>query len=128
MAGDRLDVSTAIFTDAIYAEKLFSLDLRLRYHRHENVLRVARVFTAICKCTERLRDLYGGLGLGPMVSRVMYPNPTADPPDSTIPQLEFFSKLDHASGTPLAEVNEANRRHGIYLARMPGVHVHRKLQ
>lgn len=68
------------------------------------------------------RDLYGGLGLRPMVPRVMYQNPTVDPPDSTIPRLGFFSKLDRASGIPLTEVNEANRHHGMHLARMPGFH------
>ena len=54
-----------------------------------------------------------------MLPGVMYPSPTADPPESTIPQLAFFSKVDRADGTPLAEVDEDNECHGIYLARMP---------
>jgi len=122
MAGNRLEVSTAIFTDAVYTDKLLSLDLRLGPHGPDNVLRVARVFAAIDKCAERLRELYGGLERLPkMLPRVMYPSPTADPPESTILQLEFFCKLDRVDGTPLPEVNEDNARHGIYLARMPSV-------
>ena len=122
MAGNRLEVSTAAFTDAVYADKLLSLDLRLGPHGHDNVLCVARVFMAMNKCMERLCELYRGIGeLPKVVPRVMYPSPTADPPESTIPQLEFFSKLDRADGTPLTEVDEVNKRHGIYLAGMPGV-------
>jgi len=122
MAGNRLEVSTAVFTDAVYADKLLSLDLRLGPHGPDNVLRVTRVFMAIDKCAERLRELYSGLERLPkMLPGVMYPSPTADPPESTIPQLEFFSKLDRVDGTPLPEVDEDNARHGIYLARMPTV-------
>jgi len=122
MAGNRFEVSTAVFTDAVYADKLLSLDLRLGPHGPDNVLRVARVCVAIKKCMKRLREMYSGLERLPkMLFGVMYPSPTADPPESTIPQLKFFCKLDRVDGTPLSEVNEDNARHGIYLARMPSV-------
>jgi len=122
MTGNRLEVSAAVFTDAVYADKLLSLDLHLGPHGPDNVIRVARVFMAINKCTERLRELYSGLEKLPkMLPGVMYPSPTADPPESTIPHLEFFSKLHRVDGTPLPEVNEDNTRHGIYLARMPNL-------
>ena len=122
MAGNRLEVSTAVFTDAVYADKLLSLDLCLGPHGPDNVLRVARLFTAIDECSERLRELYSGLERLPrMLFGVMYPSPTADPPGSAIPQLEFFCKLDRVDGTPLSEVDEDNARHGIYLARMPSI-------
>jgi len=58
-----------------------------------------------------------------MVSRIIDPDPVPGPPQFaavTVPRLEFL-KLNRVNGTPLAEVDEANRRHGIYLARMPGV-------
>lgn len=124
MTGNRLEISTVVFTDAVYADKLLSLDLRLGPHGPDNVLRVARICMAINKCTERLRRLYGVLeGLPKKVLSVRYPSPTADPPESTaerIPRLEFFCKLDRVNGTPLVEVDEDNERHGTYLARMPG--------
>jgi len=123
IAGNRLEVSTAVFTDAVYADKLLSLELRLGPHGPDNVLRVARIFTAIKKCANQLSTLYGKLEALPnVVPGVMYPSPTADPPESTaemIPQLEFLSKLDRMNGDSLVTVDEDNKRHGIYLAEMP---------
>jgi len=123
MSGNHLEIATAIFTDAVYADKLLSLDLRLGFHGPDNVLHVARMFMAINKCTERLRKLYRDLkGLSGTLPGVLYPNPTADPPESTaktIPGLEFFCKLDRVTGVPISGVVEAgNKRHAIYLARM----------
>ena len=122
MAGNRFEVSTAVFTDAVYADKLLSLDFCLGPHGPDNVLRVARVCMAIKKCMKRLREMYSGLERLPkMLFGVMYPSPTADPPESKIPQLKFFCKLDRVDGTPLSEVDEDNARHGIYLARIQSV-------
>ena len=44
--GDRLVVSTAIFTDSVYANELFSMNLRVGTHVADDVLRVARVHGA----------------------------------------------------------------------------------
>ncbi|KAF9793479.1 hypothetical protein BJ322DRAFT_132244 [Thelephora terrestris] len=119
MAGNNLVVSTAIYTDAVYADKLLSIDLHLGSHGADNVLRVARVFAAIEECTVRLRAQYRLLdNLQNVQPGVMYPSPTADPPEAEIPRLEFICKLDRQSGARLATVDEANERHAIYLARM----------
>ncbi|KAF9782056.1 hypothetical protein BJ322DRAFT_1212559 [Thelephora terrestris] len=117
MAGNCLVVSTAIYTDAVYADKLLTIDLHLGLCGPANVLRVARVFTAISECTDELSRYYRRLQPEAHPS-VMYPSPTADPPEnqSQIPRLEFFAKVDHASGTQLAIFDEANKRHAIYLA------------
>lgn len=120
MAGNCPMVSTAIYTDAIYADKVFSIDLRLGIHGPENVLLVARVFMAIRRCADPLRLHYQGLQtLSGTRPSVMYPNPIADPPENQaeIPQLEFFAKVDRAKGTQLAIVNEDNKRHAVYLAK-----------
>jgi len=118
-------VSTAIFTDSIFADELVSIKLHFGPHASDNVLRVARVFMAINKCTERLRRLYRNLGAGgntTSLGKVLWPNPTVDPADSTegIPDLEFFSKVDRLRGTPINQttIDEENKRHAIYLARM----------
>ncbi|KAF9784366.1 hypothetical protein BJ322DRAFT_844770 [Thelephora terrestris] len=119
MAGNNLVVSTAIYTDAVYADKLLSIDLHLGSHGADNVLRIARVFAAIEECTDRLRTQYSLLDtLHNVQPGVMYPSPTADPPEAEIPRLEFICKLNRESGTRLAIVDEANERHAIYLARM----------
>ena len=118
-------MSTAIYTDSIYADKLLSMDLRFGPHASDNVLCVARVFMAIKECTERLRRLYGNLisaTNSTPPARVLWPNPTSHPPGSTevVPVLEFFSKADRSVGTPLSQVviDEENKRHAMYLARM----------
>ena len=122
MAGNCLTVSTAVFTNAMYADKLTSLDLRYGFHADENALHVARTFTAINKCLGELRRLYRGLKhSAERLARVIFPCPTVIPPDGTVPQLEFFAKLDRATGMELEAgvMDEANERHAIYLARMP---------
>ena len=52
ITGNRLVISTAVFTDAIYADELFLVALRLGPHRSNNVLHVARVFMAINESME----------------------------------------------------------------------------
>ena len=118
MAGNYLVVSTAVYTDAVYADKLLSIDLHLGSHGPANVLRLARVFMAIRNCTDTLSGYYRRLKPGPQPS-VMYPSPTADPPEdqTKIPQLEYIAKMDRASGIPLSIVDEDNECHGIYLAK-----------
>ena len=80
---------------------------------------------AIKRCTERLRSLYRNLGTSTRstpAAKVLWPNPTSDPPGSTdgIPELEFFSKTDRLTGNPINRtvIDEENKRHARYLARM----------
>ena len=101
MAGNRLEVSTAVFTDAVYADRLLLLDLRLGPHGPDNVLRVARMFVAINKCTERLRELYSGLERLPKIlPGVMYPSPTADPPGFCDPTARVFLQVGSCGWYP----------------------------
>ena len=122
IAGNRLTVSTAIFTNEIYVDELLSMTLRIGSHGSQSVMRIARVFMAIERSMRLLRDLYSSLPPDsdkPQLPQTiaLWPNPTADPP-GFIPELEFFAKVDRASGTPLLRINEENERHGMYLARM----------
>jgi len=80
---------------------------------------------AISKCTERLRRLYRDLGTSTPstpLTKVLWPNPPFNPPGSTegVPELEFFSKVDRSTGMPINQtiLNEENKRHAMYLARM----------
>jgi hypothetical protein len=125
IAGNRLIVSAAIFTDSIYADELFQMKLSFGFHGSDNVLRVARVFVAINRCTDRLRVLYTNLRTSTQPtppSKFLWPNPTPDPPapvDAT-QGLEFFFKVDRLLGTPINRtiIDEENKRHAMYLARM----------
>jgi len=80
---------------------------------------------AIKRCAERLRSLYRNLGTSTrstLAAKVLWPNPTSDPPGSTegIPELEFFSKVDRFTGNPIGRtvIDEENKCHAMYLARM----------
>lgn len=80
---------------------------------------------AINKCTERLRRLYRNLNTSIDTSpsaEIMWPDPTTDPSESAegAQELEFFAKVDRLLGTPINQtlIDEANKRHAIYLARM----------
>ena len=124
IAGNRLIVSTAVFTNAIYADELFSTTLHLGPHGPDNVLRTARVFMAINDSTSRLRRLYDKLVSTPLplqeLAKPLWPNPTPDPPESAErpPKLEFFCKVNRADGAKLTTIDEENERHAMYLARM----------
>jgi len=124
IAGNRLVVSTAVFTNAVYADELLSITLRLGHHGSDNVLRVARVFMAIRDCMERLRQLYRRLervpDQPPSRTEALWPSPTADPPESTnpLPKLEYIAKVNCADGTALPVIDKANERHAMYLAQM----------
>ena len=125
LAGNRLELSTAIFTDAVYADRLLSIDLILGTHAQDNVLRVARIFTAISKCMAGLRTHYNDLAATSVrVPGVDFPSPTADPfaagLPKKMPKLRFLSKLDRVHGTRLLTVDADNERHATYLAEWPG--------
>ena len=83
------------------------------------------MLVAVNKCTERFRELYKNLGTAVQLvpeAKVLWPNPTFDPSGSTegIPDLKFFSKADRSTGAPIDQttLNEENKRHAMYLARM----------
>ncbi|KAF9787419.1 hypothetical protein BJ322DRAFT_1055076 [Thelephora terrestris] len=128
IAGDRLVVATAIFTDSIYANELFTMSLRLSTHVADDVSRVARLFMAVKQCIKQLRGLYQHLtrsaeSVPP--ARVLWPNPTADPsvPNGTEKMkelhLEFFSKLDrHGNPINQGDLNDEDKQHLMYLATM----------
>lgn len=127
IAGDRLVVSAAIFTNKIYTEELLSVTLRPGSNVSANVQHVAQVFLAIDNSMVELRGLYARLpaflALPPPrpAMTALWPNPTADPlePTKHLPELEYFAKVNCADGTPLLHIDTANESHAMYLARMP---------
>ena len=122
LSGNRLIISTAIFTDATYADKLLPITLCTGFHAPDKVLHIASVFVAINKCTERLRMLYKRLpeiahSIPP--ARVLWPNPIVDPSRSTglDHSLEIFPKVDHVLGTPFQTIDEVNKPRTMHLRR-----------
>ena len=123
LAGNRLVISVAIFTDSVYVDELLSITLRAGFHASDRVLHVARVFMAINMCTQRLRKLYRVLlttSRSVPSAKVLWPNPTVHPsqPVGLDLSLQFISKVDRLFGTKLQVVDGANKQHAIYLAKM----------
>ena len=123
--GNRLVVSTAIYTDSIYANELLSINLSFGSHASNNVLRVARVFMAMNRCTERLRALYSileqALPRPPRRRSCGRILPRIPPcPPIGLKNSSSFLKADRSQGTPInrAVIDEDNKRHATYLARM----------
>jgi len=108
MAGNCLTISTAVLTDAVYADELLSVKLFLGPHGPDNINHVARVFMAINESKDLLSALYRRLldihrtpSAPKPTAKALWPNPTANPPDSTIqfPILNFLCKANRADGT-----------------------------
>jgi len=121
IAGNRLIISTAVLTDAIYADELLSVVFHLGPHGSDNVLHVVRVSMAVNKSMGLLRELYRDMLSAPTtIAKAPWPSPTPDPPGSAVPlpSLEYFCKVDCADGTELYIIDEDNERHAMYLARM----------
>ena len=124
IAGNVLILSTAIFTNEMYADELLSIKLHFGPHGSDKVFHVARAFMAIQESMKQLRELYRNLQDAPRspppLTVAMWPRPTGNPPESTeqLPKLEFYAKVERASGKPLPCIDEENENHAMYLARM----------
>ena len=123
ITGNRLFISTAVFTDARYADELFLVALRLGPHRSDNVLHVARAFMAINESMGLLRELSRDMRNLPdptTTVRAPWLSPTPDLPGSAVPfpSLEYFCKVNRANGTELYIIDEDYEFHTMYLARI----------
>ena len=125
IAGNRLTVSSAVFADSIYADELVSVKLCFPPHPSKNVLRLARIFAAINRCAGELRKMYqnlAGNNVATPPSGVLWPNPTPDPPRPAgdIPELRFFSRLNHSRHKPIQQSNIDGeyKQHEMFLAKM----------
>ncbi|KAF9645848.1 hypothetical protein BDM02DRAFT_397705 [Thelephora ganbajun] len=122
IAGNRVVVSSAVFTNAIYADELVSIRLHLGPHGSDDVLHIARVFVAINKSMERLSGLYKNYEESALHHKPKSCGQTLQPirlslPEQ-LPKLEFFSKVNRADGAELPVIDESNEHHAIYLARI----------
>ena len=59
--GTRLEISTAIFTNGIYTDKLMSEDLCIDAWQSETVLRIGRIFKALSLVNAELREFYASI-------------------------------------------------------------------
>ncbi|KAL5524756.1 hypothetical protein ACEPAF_9902 [Sanghuangporus sanghuang] len=123
LAGSRLEISTAVFTDGIYSDKLLSEDFYIDAWQSETVLRVGRIFKALSLAIAELREYYEpfseGLEMEATIAHV-YPDPL--PCEGYhIPRLTYIGKLSHGGGLLDKNNKEAvrlERPYALYRARM----------
>ena len=121
--GSRLEISTAIFTDGVYADKLLSEDFYIDARQFEIVMRVGRIFKALVIAIAELREYYEtvALNLNPWSAiKHLYPDPLPLQ-GFDIPRLNYIGKLTHAGELLDAqdtEIVKEERPYALYRAKM----------
>ncbi|KAK7030943.1 hypothetical protein VNI00_013890 [Paramarasmius palmivorus] len=127
LAGSRLNVSTAIFTDAIYVEKLYSESLHGSSSDFDNrLLRLARALQAVKTAFDKLTVFYRSRVESPLDGTHLFPRPVqADRPHAEVSDslgLRFLHKLSLVGG----EIGDSqvdrhlNTSHAVYVALSNG--------
>ena len=96
MMGPRLEISTAVFTDGIYVDKLVSQELYLDAWQSETVLRLGRIFKALSISVAELQDYYVKLSRSSSSEPTnvhLFPNPLPTAEGVRIPKLNYLGKL-----------------------------------
>lgn len=123
--GNRLEVATAINTDGIYMDKVFSEEFYIDVWQSRTVDRLAHVFTALSVAIKALDKYYKELPAEPVWAR-LYPNPLPSEKVS-IPDLEYLGQLSHSgdlldTGTLFEEeyqkAVDAEQPYALYWAKM----------
>ena len=94
--GSRLEISTAIFTNGVYPDKLLSEEFCIDAWQSATVLRVGRIFKALSLALAELREYYRDLANNPSAETTtayLYPNPLPANEHTRIPRLHYHSKL-----------------------------------
>ena len=96
--GSRLEISTAIFTNGVYSDKILSEEFYIDAWQSTTVLRVGRIFKALSLALAELRGYYRVLAnnLNAEVSTAhLYPDPSPVNEYARIPRLYYHGKLSH---------------------------------
>ena len=129
MMGTRLEISTAIFTDGIYVDKLVSQELYLDAWQSLAVLRLGRTFKAVSLAAAELRNYYDTFydNPNPAPTRAhLFPDPLPIDEGTDIPRLTYMGKLSHLGETIIIlrekkrlELEEdPERPYALYRAKM----------
>lgn len=120
--GNRLEISSAVYSDGILFDKLLSEDLCIDAWQSETVLRVGRIFKAVSSANEELRDFYaryrGGQEAETTISQ-LYPRPLPRG-DIRLPRLNYLGKLSYTGGLLVEgeSYDARERRYALYRAKM----------
>ncbi|KAF8623060.1 hypothetical protein AX15_006528 [Amanita polypyramis BW_CC] len=115
---NRLEISVAVCVGPIYVTKLLTLDLSLGFHASDNIIRLARVFGALSRCREDLKNYYDRVrNLDFPRLSCLYPSPTPLSPSKSLPQLTYKQFLSRA-GQPTALVDLGDATTTMYTATL----------
>ncbi|KAL4251312.1 hypothetical protein ABKN59_005664 [Abortiporus biennis] len=124
--GSRFEISTAIFTDGIYLDTIFSRDLIVDEWQSDTTLAVSRIFKVLYLSIAELRHYYQGLslriwgGMNP-TTKCMFPNPLPAAPGHPIPQLRYIGKLTRSGALLNPNYRDAVKRErpfALYWAKL----------
>ena len=125
--GTRLEISTAIYTNGLYVDKLLSHEIFLDAWLSERVLRLGQIFTAVRNAVSELVEYYSGLSRrlempSPTV-RHLFPDPLPVDPATPPPKLNYCGKLSHTGeladfSNQTSELIKQTQRFTTYRATM----------
>ena len=116
-----MEISTAIFTNGIYSDKLLSEEFCIDAWQSATVLRVGRIFKALSLALAELREYYRDLSNNPSAETTtayLYPDPLPVDKHTRIPRLRYHGKLSHNGRLSGRRVDNNERPYALYRARM----------
>ncbi|TFY76761.1 hypothetical protein EWM64_g7249 [Hericium alpestre] len=129
MMGTRLEISSAIFTDGVYVDKLVSQELFIDAWQSETVLRLGRIFKALSHAMTALTSYYDNLQADADCT-YLYPCPLSAVEGLHIPKLKYLGKLSRQGeiiaicrntvGSEEDLGSRTERRYALYRATMQG--------
>ncbi|PPQ82774.1 hypothetical protein CVT25_009269 [Psilocybe cyanescens] len=119
VTANRLEISVAVCVGPVYVTKLLTLELTLGFHASESSIRLARVFKALSRCRENLKDYYDGvIKLEPPKLSCLYPSPAAIDPSQKLPKLTYRQLLTRDGQPTSALVDLGNVCTAMYIASL----------
>jgi hypothetical protein len=119
--GNLFEIGVATYTDGPYYNVLYSERLHLGFYAAQNVLRLARAFSATQCVLAELKEFYMAPLPAPGNVAHLFPSPLPIPtysyPD-TVPLLTFKRRLSRSGEIAVLAKDETARQSGIYLATM----------
>ena len=117
LAGNVLTIGAAIFTDTTYVDTLLTMNLLLGHFPDENVLRFARIASAVATAKAGLREYYATLPERPdFRHHPALPHPT--PVEGVLPKLGYTGKYDKETGLVKDALDEKLRSSAIFTAEL----------
>ena len=123
IAGDHIELGSAIFLgDGVHHSTPFSQRLRLGFHAHDNVFRLAQAFMAISLAAKSIANYYTDIKKHPPPADSiahLFPAPTRLDGDPLPDGLRFRCGLSRAAARFTLPRDTEDQRTGLYIATMP---------